>query len=152
VPTILFGFTALDVDGLPTWILANATQPLEIAEALVPEPTTVALSVVALLVGVGIGLRARASLGDGGSTLARGLGIDAAYDRLAVRPFLTLVRWTTDFDGAVIGRVVSGVGTGTTAAGVQLQRTQRGDVQRYVSAALTALVVAVVIILVAVST
>jgi NADH-quinone oxidoreductase subunit L len=152
VPTILFGFTALDVDGLPTWILANATQPLEIAEALAPEPTTVALSVVALLVGVGIGLRARASLGDGGSTLAGGLGIDTAYDRLAVRPFLALVRWTTDFDGAVIGRVVSGVGTGTAVAGAQLQRTQRGDVQRYVSAALTALVVAVVIILVAVST
>ncbi len=154
VPTLLFGFTALDVGALPTWIQANATQPLATPGALTPGLLTIALSVTALLVGVGVGLRGRWSsgIGDGRSFLARGLGVDAAYDWLAVRPLLVLVRWVTEFDSGVIQRTVSGVGVGTVASGRQLQRTQRGDVQRYVSAALTALIVAVVITLVAVAT
>jgi NADH-quinone oxidoreductase subunit L len=154
VPTLLFGFTALDVGALPTWIQANATEPLGAPAALTPELVTIALSVIALLIGVGIGWRSRSpsAIGDGTSMLARGLGVDTVYDRLVVRPYLVLVRWTTEFDERVIQRTVSGVGSGTAATGVRLQRTQRGDVQRYASTALTALIVAVVITLVTVAT
>jgi len=53
---------------------------------------------------------------------------------------------------SAIQRSVSGVGAGTLKAGWLLQRPYRGDVQRYVSAAVTAVVVAVVVMLVAVAT
>ncbi len=90
--------------------------------------------------------------GDGSSFLARGLGVDAVYEGLVVRPFLVLVRWVTAFDRSAVQRTVSGVGSGTLRAGLLLQRPYRGDVQRYVSTAVTAVVVAIVIMLVAVAT
>ena len=154
VPTLLFGALALDADALPTWIRATATEPLAGAEALTPEVLTIALSVVAVLIGALLGLRAsRRDEGDRGSSLlANGLGVDAAYDWLAVRPFLGVVRWATRFESHVIDRAVAGVGSSTAATGAQLQRPYRGDVQRYVSRALTAVIVTVVIVLVAVAT
>jgi len=156
VPAVLFGVAALDADFLPTWIKATATEPLGVPEALAPEALTIALSVVAVLVGVVFGIRAgrrgAVEQGHSRSFLAQGLGVDVAYDRLVVQPFLVVVRWTTRFDSRVVERAVAGVGSGATGAGSRLQRGYRGDVQRYVSTALTALIVAVVIIAVAVAT
>ncbi|MEO8105925.1 MAG: NADH-quinone oxidoreductase subunit L [Actinomycetes bacterium] len=154
VPTLLFGALALDADALPTWIKATATEPSVGAVALTPELVTIALSVIAVLVGAILGLRAsrRQEPDLGRPFLANGLGVDTAYDWLVVRPFLFVVRWTTRFDRHVIGRAVAGVGSGTTGAAEQLQHNYRGDVQRYVSTALTALIVAVVIVLVTVAT
>jgi hypothetical protein len=44
-PTVVFGFAALDADLLPTWIQANATEPLGVPEAITPELLTILLSV-----------------------------------------------------------------------------------------------------------
>lgn len=155
VPTVIFGALALDTDALPTWIKATATEPSGVPSALTPEMLTITLSVVAVLVGVAVGLRVGrrgdVALGDT-SLLARGMGVDAAYDRLVVQPFLALVRWTTRFDRHVIERGVAGVGSGTAGTGSLVQGTYRGDVQRYATTALTAVVVAVVIVVVAVAT
>jgi NADH-quinone oxidoreductase subunit L len=155
VPTVIFGALALDTDALPTWIKATATEPSGVPIALTPEMLTITLSVVAVLVGVAVGLRVGrrgdVALGDT-SLLARGMGVDAAYDRLVVQPFLALVRWTTRFDRHVIERGVAGVGSGTAGTGSLVQGTYRGDVQRYATTALTAVVVAVVIVVVAVAT
>jgi NADH-quinone oxidoreductase subunit L len=87
-----------------------------------------------------------------GPVVAGGFGVDAVYEGLVVRPFLVVVGWVTAFDRSAIQRSVSGVGVGTLKAGSLLQRPYRGDVQRYVSTALTAVVVAVVVMLVAVAT
>ena len=68
---------------------------------------------------------------------------------------IRMVKETPDlpgFDRSAIQQAVSGVGSGATSAGSLLQRTYRGDVQRYGSTALTAGIVAVVIVLVAVAT
>ena len=156
VPAAVFGALALDVDALPTWIQATATEPLGVPMALAPEALTIALSVVAVLVGAVLGVRlARRGAdvtGRGATLLAEGLGVDAADDRFVVQPFLVLVSWITRFDSRVVERAVAGVGSGTARTGSLVQRGYRGDVQRYVSTALTAVIVAVVIVLVAVAT
>ena len=156
VPAVVFGFSALNVAWLPTWIQANATEPLGTTEALTPEAATIVLSVVAVASGAGAVLIAlnREMLGRGrfGSFVAGGLGVDVVYEVLVVRPFLVIVGWVAAFDRLAIGRSVSGVAVGTLTAGSLLQRLYRGDVQRYVSTAVTAVVVAVVVMLVAVAT
>jgi NADH:ubiquinone oxidoreductase subunit 5 (subunit L)/multisubunit Na+/H+ antiporter MnhA subunit len=156
IPTVVFGFSALVSTWLPTWIRANATEPLGATEALTPEVATIALSVIAAIAGAGAALlaRKRETPGRGrvGSFVAAGFGVDAVYEGLVVRPFLAVVGWVTAFDRSVIQRSVGGVGVGTVRAGSLLQRLYRGDVQRYVSTAVTAVVVAVVIMLVAVAT
>jgi NADH-quinone oxidoreductase subunit L len=156
IPTVAFGFSALVSTWLPTWIRASATEPLGAAEALTPEAATIVLSVGAVIVGAGSALlaRKREPLGRGrfGSFVAGGLGIDAIYEGLVVRPFLVVVGWVTTFDRSAIQRSVSGVGVGTLKVGSLLQRPYRGDVQRYVSTAVTAAVVAIVVMLVAVAT
>jgi NADH-quinone oxidoreductase subunit L len=155
VPTLVFGFTALDADLFPTWIQATATEPFELPQALAPELLTILLSVTAVAAGAAAALVLRQRTpaeGRVSASLARGLGIDAAYEWVVVRPFLVIVRWTTDFDRSAIQQAVSGVGSGATSAGSLLQRAYRGDVQRYVSHALTAAIVAVVLVLVAVAT
>ena len=155
VPTAVFGVVALDDGWLPRWMAALATEPSATGEALVPEVTTVGLSVAAVLVGgvswwMGRRLFDRVLPTDG--TIASGLGVDLVYDVLVVRPYLVLVRLTTAFDRRVVERSVSGVGAGAQELGSMVQRQHRGDVQRYVGAALTSGIVVVVIMLVAVAT
>ncbi len=156
VPTVAFGFSALKDGWLPTWIQATATEPLGTVEALAPEAATIGLSVVAIMVGAGAALAARRhesfDRGSEGSFVARGFGVDAVYEALVVRPFLVMVGWVMVFDRSAIQRTVSAVGSGTLRAGGLLQRPYRGDVQRYVSTAVTGVVVAIVILLVAVAT
>ncbi len=156
VPVVMFGFSALERGWLPTWIQATATEPLRTVEALTPEAATVAMSVVAVIVGAGTTLVFRRrevfARGRAGSFVAGGFGFDAVYEGLVVRPFLVAVGWVTAFDRTAIQRSVSGVGVATLSVGSLLQRPYRGDVQRYVSAAVTAVVVAVVVTLVAVAT
>ncbi|MCZ3388467.1 MAG: NADH-quinone oxidoreductase subunit L [Actinomycetia bacterium] len=156
VPAVVFGFSALERAWLPTWIQATVTEPLGTAEALRPEVATVVLSVVAVIVGAGAALvfrhRETFARGRAGSFVAAGFGFDAVYQGLVVRPFLVVVGWVTAFDRSAIQRSVSGVGVGTLRAGSLLQRPYRGDVQRYVSSAVTAVVVAIVVMLVAIAT
>ena len=154
VPTVGFGFLALDVDLLPTWSSALVTEPAAEVRALTPELLTVGLSVVAVAAGVAGWLVARRSLDrwlPPEGLVANGLGVDAIYNVLVVRPFEWVVARTTAVDRRVISRAVSGIGVTTSATGSAVQRLHRGDVQRYLSTALTAGVVVVVIVVVAVA-
>ncbi|MCZ3386252.1 MAG: hypothetical protein LH630_04660, partial [Actinomycetia bacterium] len=155
VPTAFFGASALNAAWLPSWIQPTATEPLSAFEALTPELGTVVLSAFAIAVGVTVTLavRTREAVAAGSAGfVAGGFGVDVAYERLVVEPFHLLVRWVTAFDRSVIQRSVAEVGTGTQRASALLQRPYRGDVQRYVSTAVTAVIVGVVIMLVAVAT
>jgi NADH-quinone oxidoreductase subunit L len=154
VPSAAFGVLALSDSWLPTWITAEATQPAGSAEALTPELLTVVISVAAIVVGVLGFLAVRRRLLDTAARplLTGGFGVDAAYGVLVVHPFERLVRLTSAVDSSVIGQGVSAVGDGVVAAGRAAQRVQQGDVQRYVSLAAVATLVAVVVMLVAVAT
>ena len=154
IPTVAFGFFALDVDLLPTWSSALVTEPAAAVHALSPEFLTVVISVVAVALGATGWLFARRPLdrwlpSDG--LVANGLGVDTLYDVLVVRPFGWLVVRTTAVDRRVIARAVTEVGASTQATGSVVQRLHRGDVQRYISAAVTAGVVVVVVVVVSVA-
>jgi NADH-quinone oxidoreductase subunit L len=154
VPTVAFGFLALGVDLLPTWSSALATEPMAEVRALSPELLTVVTSVVAVAVGAALWLLARKPLerwlpSDG--LVANGFGVDTVYEWLVVRPFGWVVARTTAIDRRVISRAVSGAGVATQSTGSMVQRLHKGDVQRYISTAVTAGVVVVVIVVVAVS-
>ena len=159
VPTVAFGVLGLTAEWLPTWAQANLeglTQP----QALMPELLTVLASVAAVAVGVLlVWLAARRGesslsrmLGGADGYALRGFGVDIAYQKLAVVPFRSLVHVTMRTDASVIGRTVRGVGRLAVASGGVAQQTQRGDVQRYLTATLAAVVLASVLILVAVAT
>lgn len=156
VPSIFFGLLALEANWLPTWISATATEPGGTAEGLTPEAATVVLSVLAVVIGAGAALllRNRETLPRSRTVafVAGGFGVDAVYERLIVRPYLAGVGWVCAFDRSAIQRSVAGVGVETQKAGSLLQRPYSGDVQRYVSVAVTAVLVAVVVMLVAVAT
>jgi NADH-quinone oxidoreductase subunit L len=155
IPTLFFGWAIWKNSWLQTWIMASATQPLASVDHLRPLWTTVALSTVAVLVGAGGWVVAKGRVSrwlpeDG--LAARGFGVDALYDVVVVRPYLWVVRVVTAFDRRVLVRSVSEVGTATGLVATGIQRQHRGDVQRYISAAFTSVVVVLVLVLVAVAT
>jgi NADH-quinone oxidoreductase subunit L len=155
VPTVFLGWCAWDKQWLATWILASATEPGADPAALDAALATALLATVAAVVGAVGWIITRHALSrwlpeDG--FVASGFGVDRAYETLAVRPFLWVVRRVTSLDRVVIGRAVAETGMAAQAAGSSLQRRHGGDVQRYVSAAFTSLVVVLVLVLVAVAT
>lgn len=154
IPSITFGLLVLDADLLPRWMAATATEPLSQASDLTPVALTVVVSIVAV-VGGAVGwwlVRSRVDAWlPAHGVVSRGFGVDAVYEALVVRPFVWLARLTTAGDQRVIARAVSGVGAGAQATGAALQRPHRGDVQRYLSTALTAGIVVLVLVLVAVA-
>jgi NADH-quinone oxidoreductase subunit L len=160
VPTVVLGFLGLSAAWLPTWMQANATM-VTVPTALVPEPVTVALSAVAVFAGGGLAWLASKDatnrdlaprLGRVRRVLADGFGMDALYELVGVRPFRVLVRLTLAVDEGVVAPAVRGSGRLVSKSGGALQELQRGNVQRYLSGALTAVVLAVVLALVAVAT
>ena len=155
VPTVLLGWTAWYQRWLPRWIFANATEPGAAVATLRGALGLAMLTMAVVVVGAGVWLVARRGIDrwlpqDG--FVASGFGVDRAYEVMVVQPYLWAVRHVATFDRRVIERAVAGVGSSTQAAGSGLQRRHRGDVQRYVSAAYTSLVVVLVIVLVAVAT
>ena len=92
------------------------------------------------------------SLGALRPVLANGFDVDTVYRMLAIAPFRAAVRTVVRVDNRVVAPAVQAAGKTAVAVGSTSQRAQRGDAQRYLSAALTAVVVAVVLILVAVAT
>ena len=161
VPTACFGVLGLSALWLPTWMRANASTPGERVEALTPGTLTVGLSVVAVVTGGLVAWVAtnRAPDGDAADRLGRwrpvlaaGFNVDVLYRRLAVVPFQFAVRTVLRVDERVVSGAVQGTGSGALALGRAVQEGQRGDVQRYLSATLTAVVLAVVLVLVAVAT
>jgi NADH-quinone oxidoreductase subunit L len=161
VPTLGFGLLGLTASWLPTWMSANASTPDEVAEALTPEPLTIALSAAAVITGLlaawaatsrAVDGDAATSLGRWRPVLANGFGFDSVYHWVAVVPFRLAVRVVSAVDDRVVAGAVRGAGDATSSLGHAGQSVQRGDAQRYLSAALTGVVVAVVLVLVAVAT
>jgi NADH-quinone oxidoreductase subunit L len=152
VPTVLFGLTGLSDGALPAWIAATATEP-GAGVAFTPEAVTITVSVLAVLLGLAGYLVGRGRVPSGLCSFATGgFGLDTLLDRAVVRPFRSVTVGVDLVDRRLIGRGVSEVGRATSGAGALVQRTQRGDVQRYVSVAVTSVVVAVVLVLVTVAT
>jgi NADH-quinone oxidoreductase subunit L len=176
IPTVLFGFTGLAARWLPTWTFPTATTwvpPFGIGvghvtphqliqvEALRPQLSTTVAAL--LLTGAG-GLwmwmrwRARPDADPFAATtsarrvMASGFGMDVVYDRVAVRPFRAGVRAVTSFDRSTLEPLVRGTGELAERAGARLQEFQDGNVQRYLSAALTGVAVATVLVAVIVVT
>jgi hypothetical protein len=81
-----------------------------------------------------------------------GFGVDAAYDVIAVRPFRAAAVAITVFDRARLEPVVTGTGTVTQRFAASIQARQDGNVQRYLSAALTGVAAAIVVVAVVVVT
>jgi len=160
IPTVAFGIVGLSADWLPTWMTPNATETDWVPAVLTPEPLTIALSSAAVVLGVLLAAAAtrRSPSGDAAAMLgalrprfANGFGVDVAYRWLAVKPYRLAVRATVRVDETVIAPSVGGVGRSAVLVGDTKQRVQRGDVQRYLSATLTALIVAIVLVLIVVA-
>jgi len=170
VPTVGLGFLGLSVHWLPTWTFPTVTTVPRLwlgaptsfvvqAQALRPQLVTSVLTVAVAALGMAwVWSRwRRQPAGDPvdtsspvGAALASGLGVDVGYDRVAVRPFLAGVRGVTSFDSTVLEPLVRASGSLAGRFGQALQRFQDGNVQRYLSGALTGVAVALVLVAVAI--
>ncbi|MFJ9765194.1 NADH-quinone oxidoreductase subunit L [Streptomyces erythrochromogenes] len=83
----------------------------------------------------------RALLGPLHRHAAAGFHLDAAYDRLFVRPVRAAARLVAFLDREVVDTYVRGAGTGTRLLGGLVRRAQTGNVQSYLSALLAGAVV-----------
>jgi len=160
VPTAVFGLVGLSVRWLPTWLGPFGEATGDAAPSLSPSAVTVALSASAVLLGGAFAWVATRRSVDGDASqlmgnlrpaVAGGLGVDVVYGWVAVAPFRAAVRTVRVIDDRVVTRIVHGTGRLALALGRAAQEMQQGDVQRYLSASLTAVVCAVVVILVAVA-
>jgi len=160
VPTVAFGFTGLAAQWFPTWSVPSATMSV-LPEALRPQPTATAVSLVLIAVGALLVTRIWRARPTGdpvrldapAAAFARsGFGWDAVYAFVAVRPFLASTAATAAVDERLIGRGVTGVGVLANDAGVGVQHAHRGYLQRSLTVSLTVVVLGLVVVLVAVAT
>ncbi len=148
VPASGLGVAGLSAAWLPTWV---GPWP---ATSLGPGALTSVVAVgLALASGLGVWTLWRrdpsadpaAALGRLQEPLRAGFHVDAAYGRLLIRPLKALARAVLVVDDRGIGATVHGAGAGTVAVSVGLRRLQRGNAQSYVGAALTGVVLVVVL-------
>jgi NADH-quinone oxidoreductase subunit L len=159
VPILGFGFLALVEGWLPTWIRATAISPDDAISDLSPGAVTVGASVIAVLVGlsfawVGVRHTSEGSVEQtrAGRVAAGGFGVDGAYRLVAEVPFRALSRAVAVVDDSVVIPTVQGVGRLAMLLGRVMQELQHGNVQRYLSTAVSLVIVAVVFMLVSVAT
>jgi NADH-quinone oxidoreductase subunit L len=166
VPTVVFGFTGLSAHWLPAWSFPTVTAgvlPTHVVQVEALRPQLVTSLVASTLAVVGIVLvwwrwRRQPSadpvdVDQRWAMVARdGFGVDAAYDVIAVRPFRAAAVAITVFDRARLEPVVTGTGTVTQRFAASIQARQDGNVQRYLSAALTGVAAAIVVVAVVVVT
>jgi NADH-quinone oxidoreductase subunit L len=156
IPTVAFGIVGLRVEWLPTW-LGPAIEP----ESLAPAPLTAALAVALALIGafwlyalwreepaqdpaLALPLLAR-------QAFETGFRLDDVYDRLFVRPVRVLARDVVHVDDNVVDGAVRGSGRTARRLGGVLRLTESGNVQGYLTGALTGFVLIAVAVLVAVA-
>jgi NADH-quinone oxidoreductase subunit L len=157
IPTIAFGVLGLRADWLPTW-LGPAIEP----GALVPTLLTAVLAVALALVGAAWvyaawrrdpardpSLALSPTLQDAFET---GFRLDDVYDRLALWPMRLLAREVVRVDDNVVDRAVRGSGRTARRLGGVLRLTESGNVQGYLTGALTGFVLIAVAVLVVMST
>ena len=157
VPTVLFGFAGLRAAWFPTWSLPEATQQV-VPEALTPQTATTVVSLILVAVGavgvllhrrrVGAALPATQPTSDSRwvAVARSGFGVDAAYDWLAVRPFVALSRAVSLVDDRVVVGGIDRTGSVTLGLGRLVSARTPREVQRGLSAAATALVVVLVVV------
>ncbi len=155
VPTVAFGVVGLRAEWLPTWL-----GPVFEPESLAPAPITAAAAVVLALVG-GFWmyslwreepaqdpiLALPPLLRD---SFATGFGLDAAYDSMFVRPVRAMARDVVRIDDHVVDAAVRGSGRNAFRLGGRLRLTENGNVQGYLTGALTGFVLIAVAVLVVV--
>ncbi|HJY25609.1 MAG TPA: NADH-quinone oxidoreductase subunit L [Actinomycetes bacterium] len=155
VPTVAFGVVGLRAEWLPTWL-----GPVFEPESLAPAPITAAAAVVLALVG-GFWmyslwreepaqdpiLALPPLLRD---SFATGFGLDAAYDSMFVRPVRAMARDVVRIDDNVVDAAVRGSGRNAFRLGGRLRLTENGNVQGYLTGALTGFVLIAVAVLVVV--
>ena len=153
VPTVAFGVVGLRAEWLPTWL-----GPVFEPESLAPAPITAAAAVVLALVG-GFWmyslwreepaqdpiLALPPLLRD---SFATGFGLDAAYDSMFVRPVRAMARDVVRIDDNVVDAAVRGSGRNAFRLGGRLRLTENGNVQGYLTGALTGFVLIAVAVLV----
>ncbi|MGN6244612.1 MAG: NADH-quinone oxidoreductase subunit 5 family protein, partial [Motilibacteraceae bacterium] len=167
VPTVLLGLLALP-GALPVAVGDLVPRPVRYARTaseagvdLAPSVPTAVVGLLLLLAGAGavwsVWRRDPAAdpalaLGRVRPVLARAFGVDAAYDRLVVRPVDALARLVVTGDRDVVDAYVRGAGRGAVLLGGLLRGGRSGSVQRYLTVVLAgAVVVAVAGVLVGVS-
>ena len=155
VPTVAFGVVGLRAEWLPTW-LGPEFEP----ESLAPAPITAAAAVVLALLGAfwmyslwreepaqDPFLALPPLLRD---SFATGFGLDAAYDTMFVRPVRAMARDVVRIDDNVVDAAVRGSGRNAFRLGGRLRLTENGNVQGYLTGALTGFVLIAVAVLVVV--
>ena len=155
VPTVAFGVVGLRAEWLPTWL-----GPVFEPESLAPAPITAAAAVVLALVGgfwmyslwreepaQDPTLALPPLLRD---SFATGFGLDAAYDSMFVRPVRAMARDVVRIDDHVVDAAVRGSGRNAFRLGGRLRLTENGNVQGYLTGALTGFVLIAVAVLVVV--
>jgi NADH-quinone oxidoreductase subunit L len=151
--TVLVGVIGLSTSWLPTWVGVPD-------ESVAPQlgMTVVSLALAALgVAAVAVAWR-RAPAADpvaglGAPVVAalrEGLYVDAAQDRLVVRPVLRVARGVAAADATLVDGAVEGTGVGSLRLGRVLARLEAGNVQLYLTglaagAVLVTLAVAVVV-------
>jgi NADH-quinone oxidoreductase subunit L len=155
VPTVALGVVGLRAEWLPTWL-----GPVFEPESLAPAPITAAAAVVLALVGgfwmyslwreepaQDPTLALPPLLRD---SFATGFGLDAAYDSMFVRPVRAMARDVVRIDDNVVDAAVRGSGRNAFRLGGRLRLTENGNVQGYLTGALTGFVLIAVAVLVVV--
>jgi NADH-quinone oxidoreductase subunit L len=154
--TVLLGLPVLPSSyGVERWFAAPAgTIDLEVGAVAVLLTTVIALA------GAGLVLllhRRRpaddpvAALGRLAVPLRRAFWVDELYDRGLVRPARTAARVTLAVDRRRIDATVVGAGRGASLTGAGLRWLQNGNVQAYLSALVTGVLVVVIAVSVAVA-
>jgi NADH-quinone oxidoreductase subunit L len=156
VPTVGFGVVGLRADWLPTW-LGPVVEP----ESLAPAPITSAIAVVLAVTGAlwTYSLWREEPTLDPVLALPplvvnafdSGFRLDAIYDTVFVRPVRALAREVVRVDNNVVDAAVRGSGRNTRRLGGVLRLTESGNVQGYLTGALTGFVLIAVAILAVVS-
>jgi NADH-quinone oxidoreductase subunit L len=139
VPTVLLGIAVLE----PGWLGGAEAEPVHAWIAVVSTLIVVVVAGLTWLVGQSGDPAVR--LGPARPVLAREFGVDAVYDRIAVRPTLDAADVVLRADSDVVDAYVRGASSGTMTASRLLRWAQNHNVQTYITVAVVGVAVAAVL-------
>jgi NADH-quinone oxidoreductase subunit L len=145
VPTVLMGLAVL----WPGWLGGAEAEPVHSWVAVSSTVILVVIVGVTWLLGrtdaEGRTMDPATRLGPVRPLLAREFGIDAAYDRLVVRPTMAASAVTLATDRDIVDAYVRGASTGAVGASRLLRWAQTHNVQTYVTVAVVGVALAAVL-------
>jgi NADH-quinone oxidoreductase subunit L len=156
VPAALFGWVAVGGGAFGSWIggAFGESVPSATAESLLPSGITTLIGLALLVLGGGVvWARWRRDpaadpaelLGPLRAHALAGFHIDALQDRLIVRPVLALARMVGFLDTEVVDAYVRGSGVGARSLGGLLRRAQTGNIQLYLTALFSGVIIIAVV-------